>query len=297
MTWIIIFLLIFIIVLLGVCIYLDVQFSGLPLLGTSEESTAANETSLSTVETTDAEGTTQETPVTTNAVTAVLTTEKTPDTVPPSTTTETTDAPVAISPDAPTICIDPGHGFNDPGALDTSGEVYESTVNLAISLKLKDALNALGYNVILTHDGTNLPDDKYLSTSPIFNVNARNEFLYEQRSEIDLVISIHCNTFSNASVNGSRYYILRNYDAGYNAKSIDLANSLINAVYEAGYLAKKNNYYTQELAVLKTGIPSVLVECGFLTNATDLANLTSDTWQAGYAEALAKGIDGYLSEE
>ncbi|MBQ7364508.1 MAG: N-acetylmuramoyl-L-alanine amidase, partial [Clostridia bacterium] len=172
---------------------------------------------------------------------------------------------------------------------------YESDINLQIALKLKDALLALGYNVIMTHDGTTLPENKYLSeSSPIYNADSRCQFIKDRKSNIDLVISIHCNTFaSNTSVKGSRYYILPYGYTGYNAKSETLASHLVDAVFASFSLASKPNQYTQNLAVLKSGLPSVLVECGFMTNSSDLTNLASQWWQKKYVAALADGIDAY----
>ena len=57
-----------------------------------------------------------------------------------------------------TIVIDPGHGGNKPGAI--LRKRYEKDLNLSISLKLRDKLESLGYNIIMTRD-TDVDIDLY----------------------------------------------------------------------------------------------------------------------------------------
>ena len=209
------------------------------------------------------------------------------------------DSLPSVPADAPTICIDPGHGFTDPGAIASlnQSQIYESTLNLQISLALSKALNSLGYNVVLTHNGTDEPDEEYLDdTLPRFNVNMRNKWIRDRADEIDLVISVHCNSYSSSSVSGSRYYILPSGASGYNSDSYTLMADIISSVKSAFSLSKEPTWYRQSLAVLATGLPSVLLECGFMTNPGDLANLQDPAWQQKYASAVAAGIAEYLGK-
>ncbi len=311
MSWIIVMLLVLIIVLLSVCIYLDIEFTS--------ASTSSN------LPNTTQDGTTSSPPVTTLPITTIkppitskkpITTAKPHVTVAPVTTTQTpitstvpvttTAAPITtkapqVLPDVPTICIDAGHGFTDPGACRVmNGNLYEEdTINLEIALKLKAELIALGYNVIMTHDGENLPANRYLNDSSTpFDVNGRNLFIRDHKDEIDLVISIHCNTASDTTVTGTRFYILSSKMTGYTAKSVTLAEKLFDATHQALGTSPlpKNKYNTQELAVLKTGIPSVLVESAFMSNNSDLAKLIDPAWQTTLAKGLAQGVKTYLGK-
>ena len=214
MSWIIVMLLVFIIVLLSVCIYLDIEFTA-TFTSSSVPNTTASSTSSQLVHQTTQPieiikpSDTTKTPASSNppvttalpAVTGdvISTTIKPISTQAPLNTTQapiSTEAPQTtspiINPDAPTVCIDAGHGFSDPGALgNLNGTFYhEDDLNLAISLKLKDELLALGYNVIMTHDGTNLPDDQYVTKSGVssyFYVNERNQWIKDHQNEIDVV--------------------------------------------------------------------------------------------------------------
>lgn len=317
MSWIIVMLLVLIIILLSVCIYLDIEFTSAftssDAPNTTEDSTTTQPiiNTINPIDTTQTTTTTKRpaqssapiviqppnTAITPITSTVPVTTTKTPIT----TKTPQTTKPV-ISPDAPTICIDPGHGFSDPGALGSlNGITYnEKDINLAISLKLKEELLSLGYNVIMTHDGVNLPADKYLTKTKedtYFYVNQRNQWIKDRKSEIDLVISIHCDSAA-PSVSGTRFYILSTKMTGYTAKSVTLAEKLFDATHLALGTTSlpANKYNTQELAVLKTGIPSVLLEAAFLSSKSDLTKLIDPAWQAKLAQGLAQGVKNYLAK-
>ncbi len=334
--WLIVGLLIVIIILLCACLYLDVRLNlKLPSIDnntTTEKynptttpkmtstrvttSTATPNSTSAVITTTTEPPVTTTTPVTTSTTNITTTNPPVTTTTPITTTAEvtttlttttvaivTTTTPVTTEkpydPNAPTICIDPGHGFEDPGALGTLGgkTIYESTLNLEISLKLKATLEDMGYNVIMTHNGVDYPDDKYLTTSsPRFDVNMRNQWIYDRKDEIDLVISVHCNKYSTSQPSGSRYYILEKTDAYYAPNSYYLMSRLLASVKSAFSLSKEPTWNRETLAVLRTNIPSVLIECGFLSNTSDLTNLTNPAWQTKYATAIANGIASYCND-
>ncbi len=292
LTWIVILLLVLIILLLSICLYFDIR----PALATPTlpSETTADLPSTTLPSTTQTPPMTTKPPVTTKPA---VTTQK-----PAVTTAPTTEAPIPTpDPDAPTICIDPGHGFEDPGTVGKLNGMtyYESNINMAISLKLRDALMRLGYNVIFTHDGKTLPSSQYLgSSSPRFNVNKRNEWIYDHKKSIDLVLSVHVNSYpENTAVKGSRYYILPYGESGFSARSEVLCDAIRSTVKTGLGLSKLPGKYSQKLAVLQTGIPSVLLECGFITNEYDLKNLLSSNWQTQYAKAVAQGVDNYLKAQ
>ncbi|MBQ4120562.1 MAG: N-acetylmuramoyl-L-alanine amidase [Clostridia bacterium] len=323
MSWIVVMLLVLIIILLSVCIYLDIEFTA-AFTSSSVPNTTAGSTTTEPIINTIKPITTSQTLSTTKtpAPSSAPITTQTPNTtkVPkvteaPTTTTQvpiTSTSPVTtaqtpqsskptVQPDAPTICIDPGHGFTDPGACRVlNGVSYEEDlINLAIAFKLKDELIALGYNVIMTHDGDNLPANRYLNDSSTpFDVNGRNLFIRDHKDEIDLVVSIHCNTNTNTTITGTRFYILSTQMTGYTPKSVTLAEKLFDATHKALGTSPlpTNKYNTQELAVLKTGIPSVLVESAFMSNNSDLKKLIDPAWQATLAKCLAQGVKNYLAK-
>lgn len=219
-------------------------------------------------------------------------------------TPPTTTAPTVTPPhptDKPTICIDPGHGFVDPGAtvMKDGVEIFESTINMQVSLKLAEELEKLGYNVIFTHDGVTLPDNKYLSYTSgkaAFYVSERNDWLYDNLGDYDLLVSVHCNKYTTSSPSGSRYYILNTTEYGNYNSSYKLMSKMLTSVKNALNLSSEPTWAKQSLAVLKIPRPAVLVECGFLSNPSDLEKLLDEEWQRTYAQGLAKGIAAYSAE-
>lgn len=227
---------------------------------------------------------------------------KTPTTEPIVTTppTPSTTAPT-LPENAPTVCIDPGHGFVDPGAIGklNGKEIYESTINMQVSLKLKSALESMGYRVIMTHNGVDIPDPKYVSYlggEPAFYVNERNMWLNDNISSFDLLISVHCNSNTSSQPSGSRYYITSVSGYGNFNTSHTLMAKILTAVKTGLSLAKEPTWARQNLAVLKILHPAVLVECGFVSNTSDLEKLIDEEWQTMYAKSLANGIAAYIED-
>ena len=108
------------------------------------------------------------------------------------------------------IVIDPGHGGYDVGAI--NGSVYESNINLSISLKLKEKLEENGFKVKLTRDDNTNPNP--------YGKNGRATSAYETKSK--LFISVHVNSSSNPLITGGvEVYASKNmnYDFAYNLAS------------------------------------------------------------------------------
>ena len=96
-----------------------------------------------------------------------------------------------------TVCIDSGHGGNDPGKIGVAG-TKEKEVNLTIALKLKKHLERQNIRVIMTRT-----DDRNLA-----DANATNEKIADMKQRVakmnseqpDAVISIHQNSYTDSSV-------------------------------------------------------------------------------------------------
>ena len=98
-------------------------------------------------------------------------------------TTVVTEADTTVPPPLEkgiTICIDPGHGFDDPGAsTEYLGQWTEADVNLAIGLMLRDELVARGYTVIMTHDTNDIPADASPNEQYLFGLAKRTAYANE----------------------------------------------------------------------------------------------------------------------
>ena len=190
------------------------------------------------------------------------------------------------------IVIDAGHGGIDGGATGKKSGAKESDVNLAIARFLKDELEDRGFEITLTRK---TDAGLYDTTAKGFkkqDMQKRKEII--QETDPDLLVSIHQNAFSSAAYRGGQVFYSKESAQG---------KAFANAVQE-----KLNLFYTEEGAkvriekqgdffILKcTEKPSVLVECGFLSNAKDEELLISAVGQKKIARAIAAGVTAYLAD-
>lgn len=101
------------------------------------------------------------------------------------------------------ILIDPGHGGRDSGAVSRNG-VLEKHINLSISLKVKEKLECLGYQVMMTRE----EDKDFYGQNSDINMMKRQDLNIrcniKRDSNCDLFISIHQNFFKQRSCQGSQ---------------------------------------------------------------------------------------------
>lgn len=186
------------------------------------------------------------------------------------------------------ICIDSGHGENDPGKIGVAG-TKEKEVNLAIALKLKKSLEKQNIRVVMTRT-----DDRNLA-----DANATNEKTSDMKNRVakmdseqpDAVISIHQNSYTDSSAKGAQVFYYSESKEGKVLAEI-LQKSLIeHADPENHRMAKANTSYY----ILKnTAAPTVIVECGFLSNPEEETLLNTAQYQDKLVDALQKGICEYL---
>ncbi len=178
------------------------------------------------------------------------------------------------------IFIDPGHGGPDPGAVGNG--VTEEFVNLNVSLELARLLRDAGYDVMIyrTTSDENVLADK--------NADLRNRADMANRFGADYFVSIHTNSSERPAAQGVEAYVYR-----LGTSSERLAQSIVDSVSEN--LGSVNRGVMQaNFAVLRRSeMPAVLVELGYLTNATEALNLNSPAWQKAVAAAIFEGIVDY----
>jgi len=180
------------------------------------------------------------------------------------------------------IVIDAGHGGWDPGAV-RSG-VIEKELNLQIAEKLQSLLEQSGAVVLITRG-----DDSALADRKTRDLNARREIV--DSAQADVFISIHQNSFPDSSVKGLQVFYF-----GTSERSKLLAESIqeqfnASASDNSRRTAKSNNAY---YLLKRTTVPSVIIECGFLSNATDARNLTTEEYQERLAWAIYVGTMNYF---
>jgi N-acetylmuramoyl-L-alanine amidase len=179
------------------------------------------------------------------------------------------------------ILIDAGHGGWDPGMVE--GGTLEKDINLKIAVKLQALLEQAGSYVLMTRAG-----DEALGDRKRFDM--RNRKAIANNSKADMLISIHQNSFPQESAKGAQVFY---YNQSGNSKLLAecVQSEIINFADPGNHRSAKANdsYY-----ILKeTSIPSVIVECGFLSNPGDKASLTTEEYQERVAWAIYKGIVNY----
>jgi len=168
-----------------------------------------------------------------------------------------------------TIIIDPGHGGFDRGGV-PGQRISEKDKCLDVGLRLRSLLTASGYRVIMTRDS-----DVFIplpTRVAIANAHPGASF-----------VSIHFNCASRAGANGIETYYYRS-DSANLAQSIH-RNVVSGAPSENRGIRRRGFYVLR-----KTSIPSVLVECGFLTNPTEGSLALSAGYRQTLAQQIARGI-------
>lgn len=221
-----------------------------------------------------------------------------------------------------TIVIDPGHGGVDPGAMSVSG-IREKDLTMRYARQLKETLESSGrYRVVLTH-----AEDSYISL--------KGRVLKAQSAGGDLFISLHADSHPEPTMRGLSVYtlseqasdkeaealasseskkdIIAGVDLSENSKEvtevlIDLAQRDTKntsarfaelVVNEIGTEAKllRNTHRFAGFAVLKgIGVPSVLVEMGYLSNPDEEKLLISDDYRNRLVNAIARAVDTYCDQ-
>ncbi|MCR5683741.1 MAG: N-acetylmuramoyl-L-alanine amidase [Clostridiales bacterium] len=199
-----------------------------------------------------------------------------------------------------TICIDPGHGFYDNGTGEASyfpEGVYEKHVTLAVSNFLNQALIDRGFDTIMTHNGTDIPEYDW-DGNWIFNPNERIAFINAQ--EADYVVSIHVNAAGNPDACGVRIYYNDN-SYKWNDWAKPAAETIKEAIDDTVEItAPTTADDPSSMADSNFAIPrethaaSSLIEVGFCTNVVDAANLVNEEWQKSVANGIAEGIERFF---
>lgn len=189
-----------------------------------------------------------------------------------------------IPDDATVIVVDAGHGGFDGGAVGTTTGVEEAGLNLDVALMLSDELTARGYYVILTRE-----DENALAETKSADMRIRSEIM--RLPEVDIVVSIHMNKFGDSQISGPMVFYMKNSERGE-----ALAEQVIRSICDK--VGRPYRYANPEdLFVLREPTaPSIIVECGFLSNPSDEKLLCGSAYRKQLAEAIAEGIDSYIKQ-
>lgn len=173
------------------------------------------------------------------------------------------------------ICIDPGHGGTDTGAV--NADLLEKDVNLDVARLLRDKLLAVEgnvYTVFMTRD------------SDVYKTNA-DRYNYCNSKGAEILISIHHNGSSDSSIDYSKALYMKSVDT-------ILAQAVVDALSDA--LGTTNNGISKFASgvLLKSAMPATISEGFFLTSSAEYDMIKNEDRLEDEAEALFTAVKNYL---
>ncbi|MBO5197231.1 MAG: N-acetylmuramoyl-L-alanine amidase [Lachnospiraceae bacterium] len=185
------------------------------------------------------------------------------------------------------VVIDPGHGGTDPGKVGVN-QIEEKAINLAIAYRLKALLELNDVTVILTRETDDGLYDPAASNKKADDLKKRVSLIEESKAA--LTVSIHQNSYPDEACRGAQTFYYTGSEDGKVLAEI-LQKQLKSVLADGNHREAKGNdsYY-----MLKKSIcPTVIVECGFLSNPQEADLLASEEYQEKVAFALHLGILEY----
>ena len=189
------------------------------------------------------------------------------------------------------IVLDAGHGGIDGGVSGKETKVKESDINLAVTYALKTELENLGFEIVLTRK---TEAGLYGAATKGFkkrDMQKRREIIVETNPA--MVISLHQNFYPTRNTRGAQVFYKKG-SAGQRL-ALEMQRGLNTLYFKEGARARSaafGEFYMLECS----DCPSVLVECGFLSNAADERLLTSERWQQALASVIAESVMSYFSD-
>lgn len=187
------------------------------------------------------------------------------------------------------VVLDAGHGGVDPGSIGKKTKVTEAKLNLSITKKVASLLNSSGIDTILTRSDDNGLYGIYSKDYKIKDMKARKEII--DKSNASLAVSIHMNSFINSSSRGAQVF----YDEineHSSALALCVQNAFKNDLPESNKGIAIGDYYILKCS---PSVPTILCECGYLSNIEDEKLLVTEEYQDTVAYSIYKGIVSYLN--
>ncbi len=189
------------------------------------------------------------------------------------------------------VVVDAGHGGMDPGKVGINGAL-EKDVNLKIAEALKKYLEAEDIEVVMTRE----------SDEGLYDANVSNKKVQDMKRRIELIdkvkpaitVSIHQNSYPEEYVHGAQVFFYSGSAQGQKLAEIIQAQLVDKVDPENKRKVKANDSY---YLLKKTGIPIVIVECGFLSNSAEAQKLCDEDYQERVAWAIHMGIMQYLNNK
>ena len=171
-----------------------------------------------------------------------------------------------------TIVVDAGHGGHDTGARGSKSKEKDYTLDIA--KRLQRILIERGANALLSRS-----NDTYIT------LQGRVDFA--QSRNADLFISIHMNSSPSAASNGTETFF-------YTAQSQFLAREIHKEFVAATGRKSRGVSQARFYVIRKTQMPSVLLECAFVSNPTEENIALTGQWRERVAQGVTRGVINYV---
>lgn len=182
------------------------------------------------------------------------------------------------------VAVDAGHGGYDGGAVGRVSGVPEKGLNLDVAQRVQRLLEELGADVVMTRTGDYaLCDENPPIRRKLQDMQRRAALIAAGGAQV--VLSIHMNEYAGRSQSGPQVFYREECPAGRL-----LAGAIQEAMNESLSPKKQRTALGGDYYILTLGLPSVLVECGFLSNRDEEAKLLTPTYRQQVAQAVVQGL-------
>ncbi|MDO4521683.1 MAG: N-acetylmuramoyl-L-alanine amidase [Eubacteriales bacterium] len=182
------------------------------------------------------------------------------------------------------IVIDAGHGGFDSGKIGVGG-ILEKDINLSIARKLQKLLEAEHLEVRMTREEDEGLAGREEDRRKQKDMRQRVERINSTKPE--LAVSIHQNSYTDSAVCGPQVFYYGNSEEGKRMAKIlqDTINSEL-AIPHPRREKSNMEYYL----LRRTAVPTVIIECGFLSNPEEEGKLKTEEYQEQVAASICHGI-------
>lgn len=183
-----------------------------------------------------------------------------------------------------TVAVDAGHGGYDGGAVGRVSGVPEKGLNLDVARRVERLLRAQGADVVMTRTGDYaLCDENPPIRRKLQDMQRRAALI--RMNEADVVLSIHMNEYAGRSESGPQVFYREQCQAGRL-----LAGAIQGAMIEGLKPSKNRPALGGDYYILTLGVPSALVECGFLSNREEEQKLLQEAYREQVAQSIVQGL-------
>lgn len=186
-----------------------------------------------------------------------------------------------------TVVIDAGHGGTDPGSIGYMSKMPEADLNLQISKMLEEKLKKAGIMVVMTRSDENGLAEGRGKKFKKEDMRLRKELIKDVRP--NMVISVHHNSYTNHKLRGAQVFYDKTSEISKQIAEC-IQKEFINSLEHSNKSTSPGDYFMLKC----TSAPSVIVECGFISNAEEEQLLLTKEYQEKIVNAIYLGVVNFL---